>query len=373
MNDDYLWDGSGEPDPEIQKLETTLGRFRHQGQVPEFPEITATAQPPFWRRLMSSRWSFGLAAATATILFIAAFGILHWSQKPNTTPLPGWDVESLAGTPRVESNALGNTSGTTRLGVGQTLVTDNRSMANISVADIGTVNVEPNTRLRLVAGGSGPNRLALDRGTIHAYIWALPGEFTVDTPSAIAVDLGCAYTLQVDDSGAGLLRTTLGWVGFKLEGHEAFIPAGAVCATRPKVGPGTPYFEDASSSFREALSKFDFAADTPRGTGRRPHRNTGGVSPAGRAHHLASSRSRRRIGPWPRLRSLGDASCASLRGHARRHLAPRSKNAGFVVEPARPRGRFAVAHVGTVMVARQSQQTVTCSQHAESFLLPCWP
>jgi len=295
MNDDYLWDGSGEPDPEIQKLETTLGRFRHQGQVPEFPEPTATAQPRFWQRLMSSRWSFGLAAATATILFIAAFGILHWSQKPNTTPLPGWDVESLAGTPRVESNALGNTSGTTRLGVGQTLVTDNRSKANISVADIGTVNVEPNTRLRLVAGGSGHSRLSLDRGTIHAYIWALPGEFTVDTPSAIAVDLGCAYTLQVDDSGAGLLRTTLGWVGFKLEGHEAFIPAGAVCATRPKVGPGTPYFEDASSSFREALSKFDFAADTPeeRGTDLR--------------QILAESRQRDALTIWHLLARVGES------------------------------------------------------------------
>jgi hypothetical protein len=31
-----------------------------------------------------------------------------------------------------------------------------------------------------------------------------------------------------------------------------------VCATRAKVGPGTPYFEDASSSFRESLSRFDF-------------------------------------------------------------------------------------------------------------------
>ncbi len=27
MKDNYLWDGSGEPDPEIQKLETALGRF----------------------------------------------------------------------------------------------------------------------------------------------------------------------------------------------------------------------------------------------------------------------------------------------------------------------------------------------------------
>ena len=86
----------------------------------------------------------------------------------------------------------GKTSGVSKLGVGQTLVTDGRSKANVSIADIGTVNVEPNTRLRLIAGGNGHNRLALDRGTIHAYIWALPGVFTVDTPSATAVDLGCS-------------------------------------------------------------------------------------------------------------------------------------------------------------------------------------
>ncbi|HEY6389569.1 MAG TPA: FecR domain-containing protein, partial [Candidatus Acidoferrum sp.] len=160
------------------------------------------------------------------------------------------------------SGAFERIVGTSRLSAGQTLVTDSHSKANISIADIGTVNVEPNTRLRSVAGGNGHNRLALDRGTIHAYIWALPGEFTVDTPSAIAVDLGCSYTLHVDDSGAGLLRTKLGWVGFKLDGREAFIPAGAVCATRPKVGPGTPYFDDASASFREALSRFDFSSST---------------------------------------------------------------------------------------------------------------
>jgi hypothetical protein len=163
----------------------------------------------------------------------------------------------------VDSGLFGKKTDNAKLSAGQTLTTDSHSKANLSVADIGTVNVEPNTRLRLIDGGNGHNRLALDRGTIHAFIWASPGEFTVDTPSAIAVDLGCSYTLQVDDSGAGILRTKLGWVGFKLDGREAFIPAGAVCATRPKVGPGTPYFEDASASFREALSKFDFAAGAP--------------------------------------------------------------------------------------------------------------
>src|ERR1700675_577705 len=295
MNDDYLWDGSGEPDPEIQKLESTLAKFRHQGQAPEFPAIAAPRQPRFWHRFVSSHWSFRLAAATATVLFMAALVILWWSQKPNTTSGPGWDVESVAGTPQGVSNAFGKKAGTAKLGIGQTLVTDSRSKANISIADIGTVNVEPNTRLRLVAGGNGHNRLALDRGTIHAFIWAVPGEFTVDTPSAIAVDLGCSYTLQVDDSGAGLLRTKLGWVGFKLDGHEAFIPAGAVGATRPKIGPGTPYFDDASASFRESLSKFDFATTTAQ------------ERSAELSKILAESRQRDALTVWHLLARVGES------------------------------------------------------------------
>src|SRR5438309_1764079 len=148
----------------------------------------------------------------------------------------------------------------TTYGIG--LETDSQSRTNIQLDEIGTVEVEPGTRLRVVRM-SELKRLALERGTIHASIWAPPGQFVVDTPSAVAVDLGCAYTLHVDDSGDGLLRTTMGWVGFKLNGHESFIPAGAICQTRPKIGPGTPYFESASESFRNALSRFDFESQTP--------------------------------------------------------------------------------------------------------------
>ena len=128
--------------------------------------------------------------------------------------------------------------------------------------ETGSIDVDPDSRLRLVASGPERKRLSLERGTIHATIWAPAGSFGVDTPSAVAVDLGCVFTLHVEDSGAGLVRTTMGWVGFKRNGHESFIPAGAVCATRPRTGPGTPYFEDASRAFREALEKFDFAAST---------------------------------------------------------------------------------------------------------------
>ena len=264
MNDDYLWDGSGEPDPEIQKLETQLSRFSHKGEAPQFREITVAPAPRFWNRFLHFSWSHALTIAAAIVLIVTAVGVLRWSRQPTKSAETGngWDVQLVAGTPRVESKAIRRSGKRAELSVGQTLVTDANSKATLTVAEVGTVDVDPNTRLRLIAKSQGHNRLALERGTIHAFIWAQPGEFAVDTPSAIAVDLGCEYTLHVDDSGAGLLRTTLGWVGFKLADHEAFIPAGAACATRPKTGPGTPYFEDASQGFRDALSKFDFGQGT---------------------------------------------------------------------------------------------------------------
>ena len=36
---------------------------------------------------------------------------------------------------------------------------------------------------------------------MSARIWAPPRLFYVNTPSAVAEDLGCAYTLEVDDLG----------------------------------------------------------------------------------------------------------------------------------------------------------------------------
>ena len=259
MNSDYLWDRSGEPDPEIQELETALAKFRHQGQPLVFPETT---QSDGKRRVSVLRgWRFiALAAACA---LIAVFGIARlWLRQTAPAPM-SWEVARLTGAPRIGSHAIGENNRAASLAIGQALETDADSRATITASAVGEVSVEPSTRLRLLTTSPGRQRLALDRGTIRATIWAPPGEFVVDTPSARAIDLGCSYTLHVDESGAGLLRTTIGWVGFKLGNRESFIPAGAVCATRPKTGPGTPYFEDAAESFRAALSAFDFAANTP--------------------------------------------------------------------------------------------------------------
>ena len=262
MKDDYLWDGSGQPDPEVQKLETTLRRYRHNQPVPAFDQVAEMPSVKAPKRFFNLRFSFRLAAVAATLLIaVAVFYVVR--QRADRNLGPSWEVARLQGTPRIGWHSMGEKSGLGKLGIGQTLVTDNSSRASITLDETGRVDVDAGSRLRLITNGPGRKRLSLERGTIHARIWAPPGEFVVDTPSAVAVDLGCVYTLHVDDSGAGLLRTTMGWVGFKLNGHESFIPAGAICQTRPKIGPGTPYMEDASQSFRDALSRFDFESNTP--------------------------------------------------------------------------------------------------------------
>jgi len=262
MKDDYLWDGSGEPDPAVQKLETALRRYRHDQPAPAFDQV-AELRPVKQRwSFFNLRWSYQLGAvAAALLLAVTVFFVVLQRADRNLGAM--WDVARLEGTPRVGWHSLGEKSGPGKLGIGQTLVTDSSSRASITLDETGRVEVDAGSRLRLVTNGPGRKRLSLERGTIHAVIWAPPGEFVVDTPSAVAVDLGCVYSLHVDDSGAGLLRTTMGWVGFKLNGHESFIPAGAVCKTRPKIGPGTPYMEDASRSFQNALSRFDFESTTP--------------------------------------------------------------------------------------------------------------
>lgn len=191
--------------------------------------------------------------AASLVLSIGIIALwIYWQESR-----PGWEVARLIGAPRIGSSTIGSKG---QLAVGEWLETDGASRARISVASIGQVEIDPNTRVRLLETRATEHRLELARGRMSAHIWAPPRLFFVDTPSAVAADLGCAYTLEVDDAGASLLRVTAGWVALQLHDRESVVPAEAACATRPGIGPGTPYFEDASTTFRTALTKLDFEA-----------------------------------------------------------------------------------------------------------------
>lgn len=132
--------------------------------------------------------------------------------------------------------------------------------ARIKVGTIGTVDVEPASRVRLAAASDTEYRLQLTRGTIRAQILAPPRLFVVDTPASTVVDLGCAYTVTVGEDGAGEILVTEGWTALESPGRESLVPAGAFCRLRPRDGPGTPYFTDAPALLRRAVEAFDRAA-----------------------------------------------------------------------------------------------------------------
>jgi hypothetical protein len=163
---------------------------------------------------------------------------------------PAWEVERVADGERHERRG--------HLRVGEWLETG-ASGARLRAGRVGLLELAPRTRVRLLDAGQLRHHLALSQGELHARIWAPPGRFLVDTPSARALDLGCEYTLSVAGDGTALLRVRTGWVALEWAGRESFVPAGARCPTRSAAGPGVPLYEDATPALRLALERIEEA------------------------------------------------------------------------------------------------------------------
>lgn len=243
---DYLWDKGGPPDPETERLEELLGQFRHSGREPEWP---APGQPRF--RMSVARW---LAAAAVVVL---AIGATLWIREQRRG---GWKISPLEGAPLIAGSPLRQEG---VLKIGDWLETGSGARAELSIGQIGYVRIDPGTRLRIAQARPTEHRLALERGRIQARIWAPPRLFFVNLPSAVAIDLGCAYTLEVDEEGNGRIHVSLGWVGFEADGLESLIPAGAACQTRRDTGPGIPYFLDAAKPFVAAVERWNSGSREP--------------------------------------------------------------------------------------------------------------
>lgn len=185
------------------------------------------------RRSADSAWRWAVAAAVLLAIFcVVSWRIVHrWNLRARAAANSGW----------IETGA--------------------NSRVTVRVGQIGTVEVEPATRLRVVADRPGEHRFALDHGEIRAKISAPPKLFFVDTASGTAVDLGCEYTLNADELGRGLLQVTRGWVAFQWKGLESLVPAGASCRMHPGVGPGIPYFDDAPENLKQALENLGHSKD----------------------------------------------------------------------------------------------------------------
>ena len=84
MNDDYLWDTTGEPDPEIQQLEEILGTLRYQPKPLVLP-----------RR----RNYFPLLAIAASILLAIVAGSI-WLRTRSRSEIPRQEARLESPTPK---------------------------------------------------------------------------------------------------------------------------------------------------------------------------------------------------------------------------------------------------------------------------------
>ncbi len=210
---DYLWDpGADGEDAEVAHLEALLQPLAYRGQPPSLPP----------RRTGRALW---LLAAGATAL-AALIALLVW--RPPSRPA-GWAMTVV----RDGHETAG------KLDVGVWLDTGDHR-AQLRIVGVGTVELEPGTRVRIVESGEKRDALQLDHGAISAVVTAPPRHFVVETQHATAIDLGCAFTLSVDEAGRGKLAVSAGAVALAQEGAaEVVVTAGSECGIGER-GPEAP-------------------------------------------------------------------------------------------------------------------------------------
>ena len=317
MREEYLWDRSGPPDPEVERLEKLLAPLGHRAG-PAVP----LKRPRPWRAMM---------AAAAVLL--AAVSISQ-VRTPAPGPATGWEVTQLDGAAQLGGR---DAEIAMPLRAGQSLRTAKDARLMLQDDDLGRIDLGPESEIRATSN----RRVQLNRGKLHAFIWAPPRQFVVDTLSSRAIDLGCEYTLDMDAAGNGLLKVAMGWVAFQFDGHESFIPAGAQCVTRKRTGPGIPYYEDATAALRAVGGAV--RAGGSRGAARHPRERAA----ARRLDVVAPADASRCSGARRGFRPLRAISECPPGGLARTRPAQGSGGARSMLECARTGEHRMVARMGT--------------------------
>jgi hypothetical protein len=227
----YLWDKTGRAEPETLRLEALLGRYAFEPRRRfRFPR----------RAPLATRVVLALAAAA-----LVAIGV--WWFERGARPA-GYDVSGLSSLARAET--------------GQSFDTGAGERAVIHVAALGSVVVEPHSRVRVDDAGREVHKLFLERGTVRASIFAAPNEFQVDTPAGLSIDLGCVYDVSVDRNGATHVRVATGQVAFEARGRRVIVPRDHETWATRDAGPTIVVRWEADERFVECAKRLD-AAEEP--------------------------------------------------------------------------------------------------------------
>lgn len=246
MSEQYLWDRTGEPDPEIVQLEQTLAALRMAEREPVFLAHLAQPQNVVVTKKRRRGWVLSVGLAVCAVMTIVLWMIFRPHLQPGI-----WEAHRATGFPELSGKVF--TEG--RLEPGGWLATNGKSSLRLRTT-IGELDVQPGTELSLAESRAQRQRFVMRYGTIHARISALPGLFVVDTPSARAIDLGCEYTLKVERDGTGELAVSAGWVQLQHSWRQSLVPAGTLAKIAADGTLSPAYFQDAAPAFQQALVKF---------------------------------------------------------------------------------------------------------------------
>jgi hypothetical protein len=262
---DYLWDKTGEPDAETERLEKLLAVYRQERRfafpataeeashpVAQEPRATRAGQP-LWLR---SRWIWAVAAAA--VIVVAVIAIMFAAEARSQVQ---WEARRSAGDPKLNAKAMARGEA---IEAGGVISTDAQSEVELKAGGHGRIRVLPGSEVRLVESGARHQRLELEHGAIEARLFAPPFMFSFATPSGTAYDIGCAFRLAVDQQKRGKLEVLSGWVQFEVGAEQSLAPAGTQVEIQPGFAPGTAVYEDASATLKDGVHRLDFGGTPER-------------------------------------------------------------------------------------------------------------
>lgn len=200
------------------------------------------APPELWQRIENRR-SAKTAPPRLRLLLVAgalAAVTVSWlTLRPGRVPLSTW---RLNGHPVALGEAL--------VATGQPLT--------LTAAGVGSVQLQPQGRLRVLESHKTRQRLALDSGILKVKVTAPPRLFVVETSLATATDLGCEYTLSASDEPwlyffrrrvGSALHVVSGYVELEDKNKNVvLVPGGALVVVLGDGHQTLPAFEAASSA-----------------------------------------------------------------------------------------------------------------------------
>lgn len=235
MND-YLWDPSAAPDPDVQAAERALAGLRFDPARRPLPALPPHAALRTQRRRVTR--PLAAFAIAASLLIAAGAGLWAWRlQWPDGR---AWRMDTAAGTMPID--------------IGREIALTGTDGAVANIARIGSMRIGPRTSFELRATRDTRHRLRLSEGFLHVRVFAPPVSVVVETAAGDVIDMGCEFLLAAD-AGRSEVVVLSGWVQMENEAGDVMVPAGATSTMTPGALPSVPVFTDAPEGFHEAADR----------------------------------------------------------------------------------------------------------------------